>query len=466
VDLDIEICRRARLARDARFDGRFFVGVHSTGIYCRPVCPAPPARESNVQYFPSAAAAAETGLRPCLRCRPEASPGTPAWNGRSTTVARGLRLIGEGALDEASVEALAARLGVGARHLRRLFIEHLGATPVAIAQTRRLQFAKRLIDETAMPLTEIALASGFRSIRRFNASIQRAYRRPPRELRKLAGATSAAPPGEHVLRLPFRPPLDWAALLDFLRLRAIPHLEEVTEDCYRRQFCFKGKEGRLEARIAGSAVRLAIAYPDARALLAISERVRRMFDLDADPDSIAAHLSGDSALAKRIRKRPGLRIPGAWDGWEAGVRAILGQQVSVRAASTLAGRLVQRFGDGRVFPSPEALAEAGIEVVGLPSRRAGTIRQLAASVLSGAVSFSSGADPDQFRRSLMAIPGIGEWTAQYISLRALGDPNALPAGDLGLRKALGLTATEIEIRSQAWRPWRAYAAIYLWQVEA
>jgi len=466
VELDTEICRRARISRDARFDGRFFVGVTSTGIYCRPVCPAPQALENNVQYFPTAAAAAGSGLRPCLRCRPEVSPGTPAWNGVSTTVARGLRLIGEGALDEDSVEGLAARLGIGSRHLRRLFLEHLGATPVAIAQARRLQFAKRLIDETAMPLTEVALAAGFGSIRRFNATIEDAYRRTPRELRRLAGTPAAAQPGEHVLHLHFRPPLDWTALLDFMRIRAISPIEEVSADCYRRRFFWNGIYGKLEARLAGNAVRLAVTYPDARALLAITERVRRMFDLDADPAVIAAQLQVDPALEKRIRKRPGLRIPGAWDVWEAGVRAIAGQQVSVRAATTIAARLVARFGDGCRFPPPLALAEADIEAAGVPGKRAGTIRRFAASALSGAVCLSQGAEPEAFRRSLTAISGIGEWTAQYVSLRALGDPDAFPAGDLGLRKALGCDPREMKSRSEAWRPWRAYAAMYLWQVEA
>jgi len=476
MNLDREICERARLSRDARFDGRFFIGVTSTGIYCRPICPAPAPKEANVRYYPSAAAAAEAGFRPCLRCRPESSPGTPAWVGSSTTVSRALRLIEEDGLSDSSLEDLAARLGIGSRQLRRLFLKHLGATPVAVVQTRRLHFAKTLIDETDLPFTQAALASGFGSIRRFNASFQGLYGRTPTELRKLARRAGVSRSERYHFRLPFRPPYDWEALLAFLNSRAIPGVEEIDSESYRRTIALDDKRGHIEVRMSprGGALDLRIDFPDTRSLILIVERVRRLFDLRADPAQISASLAHDPLLGKRIAIRPGLRVPGAWDGFELAVRAILGQQVSVKGASTLAGRMVQAFGTPlgcggaltHVFPTPAALAAADYSAVGLTVARAEAIRQLALATHRGEIVFAAVVDPSRFMQRLRTLPGIGEWTAQYIAMRALSEPDAFPAADLWLLRASGAAgAKQLEQLAEAWRPWRAYAAMHLWQTE-
>ena len=464
MQLSHTICRSARLARDPRFDGKFFIGVRTTGIFCRPICPAPSPKEQNVDYYPSAAAAAEAGLRPCLRCRPECSPGTPAWLGSSVTVSRALRLIAEGALEDDGVDTLAERLGIGSRHMRRLFLEHLGATPVAVAQTRRLLAAKKLIDETSLPLTEIAIASGFGSIRRFNAAFLETWGRSPRELRRTRGRTPAG--GPCTLELRYRPPFDWAALLGFLAGRAIGGVEFVEGDIYRRTIVTGRGPGWIEVRPSSTtALTLSVHCPDSSELLTIASRVRRLFDLDADPQVIAAHLRPDPLLGPLLKARPGLRVPSAWDGFELGVRAILGQQVSVAGASTLAARLVQKLGQPvafdvagltHTFPSPAEFANADL-AVGLPVARADAIRQFARAVASGHVTFDAAVDSHAFQDKLQSLPGIGPWTAQYIAMRALSDPDAFPASDLVLRRACGGKETE------PWQPWRAYAAMHIWQ---
>jgi AraC family transcriptional regulator of adaptative response / DNA-3-methyladenine glycosylase II len=473
MELNQQTCERARRSRDPRFDGRFFIGVTTTGIYCRPVCPAPSPKEGNVRYFESAAAAAEAGFRPCLRCRPETSPGTPAWLGTSITVSRALRLIDETGLSDESLDDLAERLGIGSRHLRRLFLKHLGASPVAVAQTRRLHFAKTLIDQTDLPFTQTALASGFKSIRRFNASFQTLYGRTPTELRKLAHRKGASPPEHYRFRLPFRPPFDWDSLLGFLAPRAIPGVEEVTAESYRRTIAVHGKQGQIEVRLdaRGDALDLRIHFPDAAALFLIVERVRRLFDLRADPSEIRERLETDPLLAQRVALRPGMRVPGAWDGFELAVRAILGQQVTVKGASTLAGRIVRAAGGPReasgglthLFPTPAALAAADYSAIGLPTARGETIRRLAVAVERGELPFTAVADPAQWMERFRALPGIGEWTAQYVAMRALGEPDAFPAADLGLLRASGADSPrQLEQRAEQWRPWRAYAAMYLW----
>ena len=471
VEPDRTICRGARLARDARFDGKFFIGVRTTGIFCRPVCPAPSPKEENVQYYATAAACVEAGLRPCLRCRPESSPGTPAWLGTSTTVSRALRLIGEGALEEHGVDALAARLGIGSRHLRRLFLEHLGATPVAVAETRRLLSAKKLIDETTLPLTRIAIASGYGSIRRFNAAFRASYGRSPRELRRERGAAPKA--GSCTLLLRFRPPYDYGALLEFFRRRAIPGVECVVRDTYRRTFLMAGRPGWLEIRPDGAnTLTLQVEYAGSSELLHIAARARRMFDLDADPLPVHDVLRADPLLRKLVAARPGVRVPGAWDGFELGVRAILGQQVSVAGASTLSGRLVEKFGlpapfsvEGltHTFPAADELASADL-AIGIPAARAEAIRAFAGAVAAGELAFHGAVDTTELMQRLCAIRGIGPWTAQYIAMRALSDPDAFPAGDLALLRAAGeKTAAAMERRAESWRPWRAYAAMHIWQ---
>ena len=474
MDLDPRICLQARLTRDPRFDGRFFVGVRSTRIYCRSTCPVRTVKDSNVRYFPTAAAAAEAGYRPCLRCRPESAPGTPAWLGTSATVARALRLISEGGLENESVEKLASRLGLGSRQLRRLFIRHLGASPIAVMKTRRLHFAKKLIDETKLHFGQIAIAAGFGSVRRFNHEFRKTYGRTPTQIRKLARFAPVAAADKYIFDLHFRPPFNWTALLEFLARRAVAGIEAVEAGSYHRTIALNGCVGTLHASLSqnASALRLEINFPESRWLFHIIERVRRMFDLAADPLEITAHLGTDPLLAELIERNPGLRVPGCWDGFELAVRAILGQQVSVRGARTLAGRLVRKFGkqikdQGFLtyhFPTPRTLVEADLTSIGLPSARAETIRALARSVAAGRIKFSSIEDFDEVRSRLILLPGVGDWTAQYIAMRALGDPDAFPAGDLGLRRALSMnSAREIIRRAEAWRPWRAYAVVYLWQ---
>ena len=481
AQLDIRICERARLARDPHFDGRFFIGVTSTGIYCRPICPSPTAKRLNVRYFPTAAAAAEAGFRPCLRCRPEVAPGTPAWNGTSATVSRGLKLIADGALDEGGVDELAARLGVSARHLHRLFLQHLGAPPVAVAQTRRLHFAKQLIDETRLPMAQVALASGFQSIRRFNDVVRKLYGRTPSELRRMR--QSAAPrtaADEYVFRLAYRPPYDWHAQLEFLTARATPGVEEVRGGTYRRSLAFKNRQGVLEVRALARehALEARIRFPESACLLQIVARVRAMFDLAADPAVIAASFRRDPLLGPLVRRRPGLRVPGHWDGFELAVRAVLGQQVTVRGATTLAGLLVRTHGEPlqftdsggltHVFPSAQSLIDARLQ--GMPAARVRAIQSLAQAVVAGKLRFDVGAPDDGFFARFQAIAGIGVWTAQYVAMRAFNEPDAFPVADLVLLRAAGngraLTAAALLKRAEAWRPWRAYAAMYLWRAAA
>jgi AraC family transcriptional regulator of adaptative response / DNA-3-methyladenine glycosylase II len=452
MELDWQVCSRARLSRDARFDGKFFIAVLTSRVYCRSICPAPTAKEKNVRYYPTAAAAAEAGFRPCLRCRPECSPGTPAWLGTPSTVSRALRLIAESGLADGGVEVLAERLGVGSRHLRRLFLQHLGATPSAVAQTRRLHFAKKLIDETRLPMTEVALASGFGCVRRFNEAIRKFYRRTPTQIRCLSRQADAPPSNEYFFRLRFRPPYNWNGVLQFLAPRATPGVEAVESGAYRRSISLNGNRGWLEISLDGRNDSLAarVQFDDPRALFLIVERVRAMFDLNADWTAIAQGLAADPILAPRMEASPGLRVPGCWNGFELAVQAILGQP-------TLAGRLVTALGEPysapggltHLFPSPEVLADANLAGLGLPNASAETIRALARAVCHGRIGFEGVVDSEAFLARLCAIPGIEKGTAQYVALRALGEPDAFPSADPGLL-----------LRAEAWRPWRAYAFMY------
>ncbi len=475
MNVDWKAFGRARLARDVRFDGRFFVGILSTRIYCRPSCPVPTVADKNVRYFATAAAATEAGFRPCLRCRPECSPGSPAWLGTPSTVSRGLRLIAESGLEDDGVEGLAERLGVGSRHLRRLFVQHLGATPSTVAQTRRLQFAKKLIDETVLPMNQVAIASGFGCVRRFNATIFKAYRRTPTQIRRLARPKDVQPENQYAFRLRFRPPYNWKGMLEFLAVRSTPGVEIVSNGCYRRSISLDGKHGWFEVSLdeQDSALVTHVHFGDPRSLFVIIERVRRMFDVNADSDAIVATLRADPILANAVNARPGLRLPGCWDPFELSVRTILGQQVSVKGATTLAGRIARAFGQPlpsingltHLFPTPHALAQADFRSIGLPKARAECIRALAKAVCQGELRFAGVVDSDAFMARLTQIPGIGNWTAQYVAMRALGDPDALPSGDIGLMRGMGMaSARELEIRAEAWRPWRAYAAIHLWSI--
>ncbi len=476
------ICERARRARDARFDGLFFTAVTSTGIYCRPICPAPAALSRNVRYFSTAAAATAAGFRPCLRCRPELSPDAMAHRLSEALVDRALSMIAEGALQHGSVESLAQRLGVSARHLRRLLLAQVGATPLAIHATRRMLLAKQLLTETALPVTQVALAAGFGSLRRFNDAFLASCGMPPRRLRR---ASARRGTGGLTLRLAYRPPLDFDAMLAFLARRAIPGLERVTPDAYERF----GTQDPQQPRVRVSAVprraelRLELGDVDAREIPDLVRRVRRVFDLDADLRVVHELLGGDPILADSIARRPGLRVPGGWEGFEVAFRAILGQQVSVSAATTLAARLVAACRDvsggdasspGRAWLTPATLLQVTEGRVGLPGARVTALRALADAVASGRVDFSAGQSPEGFIAALTALPGIGPWTAQYVAMRALGQPDAFPASDLVIRQVLGhaqgdgsaLSTRACEARSQAWRPWRAYAVIHLWHLVA
>lgn len=475
-----QVCERARLSRDVRFDGLFFTAVTSTRIYCRPVCPAPTPKPRNVTYYPNAAAAEAAGFRPCLRCRPELSPGDGAWRRGDAAVERAIKLIHEGALSDASVEALAARVNLGERQLRRLFVERLGASPVGVHGTRRLLFAKQLLTETDLSITDVAMAAGFGSLRRFNTTFREAYRMAPRELRK----RPIAPRGETlVLRLGYRPPYDLQAMLAFLRGRAMPGVEVVDAASYQRVVAPTMPDGapgwlRVSAWPGDeAALRLELHGIAPLQLQAVVQRVRRMFDLDADPQAIAAALSADRRMRASLARKPGLRLPSGWDGFEIAVRAIIGQQVSVAAARTVATRVAQRYGtslaapvaDGllHLFPTPDALADTDLESAGLTRARAGTIRTVARALLDGAVDFAPERTLDDFVERWTALPGIGPWTAHYIAMRALSHPDAFPAEDLVLQKTLPndgtrLTARALRERAEAWRPWRAYAVIHLW----
>jgi AraC family transcriptional regulator of adaptative response / DNA-3-methyladenine glycosylase II len=479
MDLDHDACYRAIKLRDARFDGRFFTAVKTTGIYCRPVCPARTPRSENVTFYPTAAAAQEAGFRPCLRCRPETAPDMGAWRGTSNTVSRALALIELGALDQSSVDALADRLGLGERQLRRLFRQHLGASPIAVAQTRRILLAKQLIHETRLPMTEVAFAAGFRSIRRFNETFLALFARTPGDLRRLGGPdVSAASNGEFSLLLRYQPPYDWPAMLEFLLQRAIPGVERVADGCYSRTIELNGVQGTLSIRPAeGNALRARIRIPKVSTLPGIIARLRRVFDLAADPLPISDHLATDPVLAPLVAKRPGLRVPGAWDGFELAIRAVLGQQITVPAAVRLAGRLVAAYGAPmtapdrgltHVFPRPEVLAVADLTALGMPRSRAATVSAVAAAIMAESDLFGANRGLNEAVQRLRSIRGVGEWTAQYIALRQLREPDAFPAADIGLMRALANdqgrrpAADELLARAEKWRPWRAYAAQHLW----
>jgi len=484
MDMDRIACYRAISTRDARFDGRLFVGVKTTGIYCRPICPARTPKFENVSFYASAAAAQEAGFRPCLRCRPEISPELAFWRGTSNTVSRALALIEAGGLDQDDVEGLANRLGVGARQLRRLFRQHVGASPIAVAQTRRVLLAKQLIHDTRLSMAEVALASGFGSVRRFNETFHDLFGRSPATLRRIRDRVRREVDALSV-RLAYRPPYEWEALLAFLAARAIPGVELVTADSYRRTIAFGKHTGMVTvAPAAAHRVDVTVRFPDMAALPSIIARVRRVFDLAADPDQIGAHLSQDPALAPLVAARQGLRVPGAWDGFELAMRAICGQQITVPAATKLLGRLVAAHGAplaaslpggeglSHVFPSPRAIAAADPASFAMPGPRARALIALAQSIAADPMLFSRGASLEQAIAKLRALPGIGEWTAQYIAMRELREPDAFPAADIGLLRAMSdsdgrrPSPEQLLARAEAWRPWRAYAALHLWAARA
>ncbi|MFT3928507.1 MAG: AlkA N-terminal domain-containing protein [Myxococcales bacterium] len=483
MELDRQACYRVLLARDRRYDGRFFTCVTSTGIYCRPICPARTPKLENCVFVTSAAAAQEAGYRPCLRCRPERSPDIVGTWGSSATVSRALKLIERGALDGDDCEALAARLGVGARQLRRLFHQHVGASPISVAQTRRVLLAKQLIHDSSLSMTQVASASGFSSLRRFNETFRALYGRPPSALRRRS-VPARDTNSSLELFLPYRPPYDFPHLLAFLQARAITGVEQVVEGRYERVIDVAGRPGALAVSNCAerSALRVRVHLPDLAALPSVVARVRHLFDLGSDPRVIARELGRDPLLAPLVATRPGLRVPGAWDAFEVAVRGIIGQQITVRAATKLLGELVANLGSplargpwepglSHAFPSPERFELAKLERLGMPRARAAALHGVARTLLSEPDLFEVGRSLEETVARLVQLPGIGEWTAQYIAMRALGQSDALPVGDIGLLRALAQdgvrpTPKVLLARAEAWRPWRSYAVLHLWTEEA
>jgi AraC family transcriptional regulator of adaptative response / DNA-3-methyladenine glycosylase II len=458
--LDPEVCSRARLARDPRFDGEFFLAVRTTGIYCRPICPARAPAEKNVHYYRSAAQAARDGYRPCLRCRPESAPDSPAWLGTTTTVQRALRLIQQGALNEGTLAQLAARLGIGERYLRKLFERELGVSPQAIALNQRLLFARKLLAETTLPITDVAFAAGFGSVRRFNSALKTQFRQTPGELRRRAAETTG---GNAIgLRLHFRPPYDWEGVLQFFSRHAISGVESVADGCYRRNLLLPGGPASIcVSRVWGrDALQLTLETGEYSQLMQIVARVRRMFDLDANPAAILSSLEQDPLLAPLIRANPGIRAPGSWSLYESAVRAIVGQQVSTGAARGICARLALAASadpDHPVFPPAAQLATLGDQHFPMPGRRRDTLRTLGRDF--------SGREDELDLDALAAIRGVGPWTLAMVALRGAGDPDVFPLGDLGLEKAWLAAAGDQPLpqHTNKWRPWRSYAANLLWR---
>jgi AraC family transcriptional regulator of adaptative response / DNA-3-methyladenine glycosylase II len=476
MDISDDICYRVLGARDARFDGVFFVGVTTTRIYCRPVCTARTPGRDRCQFFASAAAAEHAGFRPCLRCRPELAPGNAPVDATGRVAHLAASRIEAGVLnDGGSLESLAEELGLSSRQLRRVVKKELGVSPVELAQTNRLLLAKRLLTETRLPIIEVAYASGFASVRRFNALFLSHYRLAPSRFR----GTNGAPPREPTIRLllSYRPPFAWDELLRFLAARATAGVEYVSGRSYARTVAIGKHAGWLKVEPAPkrNALIVELSYTLAQVLPALLARLRNLFDLNARPDIIESHLATDRRLKLLIRRSPGLRVPGAFSGFELAVRAILGQQVSVRAATTIAGRFALALGHSIetpftdlncLTPTPSCVAAAQSSELtgfGLTRARATSIQALARALDDGRINLEASTDPETAIKRLQTLPGIGDWTAHYIGMRALRWPDAFPHGDLGIRKALEMTSSrQILVATDAWRPWRAYAAMHLW----
>ena len=471
--LDADVCYRAVRSHDHRFDGHLFVGVVSTGVYCRPVCRARAPRRENCTFFPSAAAAEGAGYRPCLRCRPELAPGHVSVDAGRRLASAAARLIEEGALVDGGVGALAGRLGVTVGHLRRVFADEFGASPVAYAQTYRLLLAKHLLTDTRLSVADVAMVSGFGSLRGLNALFRARYGLRPSDLRRSRRDTDD---GSLALVLAYRPPYAWDPQLEFLAGRAIAGVEEVGDGAYRRAVELTGRSGlvrgwiEVSRRLADHTLRVVLSADLLGALPQTLARVKRLFDLSCRPEDVSV------VLGPLAAECPGLRVPGAFDGFEMAVRAVLGQQITVQAARTLAGRLAQRCGAplstpwpgvARAFPGPKAIAAASAEelgALGINRRRVQAMQALAKGVLDGALTLEPGADPESQIERLRALPSIGDWTAQYIAMRALAWPDAFPHADYGVMKALGeRSPSRVLERAEAWRPWRGYATVHLWR---
>ncbi|HSK26487.1 MAG TPA: AlkA N-terminal domain-containing protein [Jiangellales bacterium] len=485
--LDPAACYRAVSGRDPRFDGRVFLGVVTTGVYCRPSCPARTPRPENCRYFATAAAAVAAGFRACRRCRPDALPGSREWDHRTDLAARAVRMIGDGVVDEVGVGGLAGRLHVSDRHLHRVLVAEVGASPQQLARTRRAQTARMLVEQTSLSMTEIAFAAGFASVRQFNDVMRAEFGVVPSALRRRPvpdGASGRVPSGlpTVTLRLRLRPPFARDPLARFLRAHAVPGLERVEPDgSHVRTVPAPGGAATVRVSLGqvpddGDHLPVRMRLGDLADLAGVVARLRRWLDLDADPVQVDHALAADPALLALVAERPGLRVPGAVDGVETAVLAVLGQHVSLRAARTFAARLVEAYGDdagdgARVFPRAETLAAADPDevraVTGVTGARARTVVALGQAVAAGALDLRPGADRAHVRRALMSLPGVGPWTTEYVALRSLADPDAYPAGDLVLRRALGVSsASEATARAERWRPWRGYALLHLWTKEA
>ncbi|GAA2077311.1 AlkA N-terminal domain-containing protein [Aeromicrobium tamlense] len=468
-------CYRAVSARDARFDGVFFTAVRTTGIYCRPSCPAVTPRQANVTFYPSAAPAERSGYRACRRCRPDSTPGSPEWNVRADVVARAVRMIGDGVVEREGVSGLADRLGYSERQVNRLVTTELGAGPQAIARSNRARTARILLETTTMRAADVAFAAGYGSVRQFNDSIRESFDLTPRELRARSRRSSHPGAGRIQLELALRPPFQGAALLDWFAPRAIEGVERVDGRTYARVLNLPHGVGAVELTLHDERVSAELELTDLRDLAPAVQRCRRLLDLDADPAAIDEALSADPLLARLVQEAPGMRLPGQVDGFEMVMRAIVGQQVSVAGARTILGRvarsrgtevdleLAHRHGLTHAFATAESVAEAAPEEFAMPRGRAAAILAVAHAVASGDLDLHPGADRAAARERLLAVRGIGPWTADYVRMRALGDPDVLLDTDLVLRRVLAREGLD-RTRTERWRPWRSYASLHLWRV--
>jgi AraC family transcriptional regulator of adaptative response / DNA-3-methyladenine glycosylase II len=479
--IEDNVAYTALTSRDPRFDGVFFVGVTSTGIYCRPICPVKTPMQKNCRFFETPEAAEKANFRPCLRCRPELAPGSAPVDDARRIAHLIAHRIEQGLVDDGtSLEEIAAQFELSSRQLRRIVQKELGVSPIELLQTRRLLLAKQLLTETKLPVTEIAFASGFSSLRRFNDAFSEHYRMPPSRLRKKAAeyADAVDATDTSTLQLTYRPPYDWKGMLEFLQARTIKDVEFVTDTFYSRTIRLGKHTGWIKVTHVPEKRALMVEFTHSLTpvLPALLGRLRNLFDLSARPDVIAAHLMKDKRIKKSVGKNPGLRVPGAFDGFEMAIRAILGQQVTVKAATTIACRFADAFGDRietpfaeltRLSPSAQDVAKANVDAIarlGIVSARAKSIIALAKAYVAGEVQLDAGANPEKAIRALVALPGIGQWTAHYIAMRALRWPDAFPKEDIAVRNNLGgVTAKEAEELSQVWRPWRSYAVLHIWK---
>ena len=458
---------RAHLARDARFDGKFFVAVRTTMIYCRPICPARKAKLVNLTFYTHAAEAEEAGYRPCLRCRPESAPGSPAWIGTSATVRRAVRMMDSCALDGLSIKDIAEKLGVGERWLRDLFQKQVGASPKSILIARKLDIAKNLLENTALSIIDVAFSSGFQSIRRFNDAFKIRFKQPPSKFRKKSSAQECLS-----IQISYRPPYAWDHMIAFLQMRAVNGVEWIDGNVYQRSIAYHGVSGWMRVSPCDeNKLRFEFGFEKSINIVGFVARLRNMFDLDADPLFIEKALSEDEMLRPYLQQFQGLRIPGAWDGFELAVRAIVGQRISVKAASTILGRITTVAGEPRIgcsvagltrlFPTPERIMEANLSAVGLPASRVDSIKCLSAEINCGNIVLDGTVDFGETCRKLLAIKGIGKWTVSYIAMRALKDPDAIPETDLIIQQKI----KKLGLEPANWAPWRAYAAILLWNIK-